>query len=342
MLTYPPLSAIGQKVLGKEITENFSVASSGRHCTTLCLRFPNTMFAVFVLTIISHIVGGTPSFGMSSSQQSNGALLTYDELLTYYHRFWDAFIFPESSAQLQSVNSSLFAENVVGRVDVTRTYIGRELNTEYIFGSFSDNSFNPNVQTFLGAPLAHQTIHVAAQDGFISSAELVLFNTSLISKVIPVEIYLWMLFNGEGEIEQYDITFRWFDWLFQSMVNTVQQDSSPNNEVTLSLQLAREVCRTSADYCAGSNAQYSSCDQCQEYLTNKVRLGAAHEFGRNTLLCRHLHAKILPLRPEVHCPHIGPTGGDMCVDDLTYQEAVLEPTFFNKSGKIHEMLKGMF
>lgn len=302
------------------------------------MRSKAIMFIVFVFIILFHIVGGSPSFSKILPQE-NRTLLSHDELFTHYQKFWDAFIFPASSAQLQSINSSLFTEDVVGQADMTRRYIGRELNTEYLFGTFSDNSFNPTVKTLMGAPLSHQTIHFATQDNFVTSSELVLFNTSLIGGVIPVEMYIWMLFNERGEVKQYDITFRWYESLFQNIINSIQQQTPLSSQAALSQQLAQEVCQTALDYCTGSNEQYSSCD-CQNFLVNEVRFGASHEFGGNTLLCRHLHAKIVPLRPEVHCPHIGTTGGDMCVDDLIYQEVVLESAFRNASGGAYKNLEG--
>ena len=38
---------------------------------------------------------------------------------------------------------------------------------------------------------------------------------------------------------------------------------------------------------------------------------------------------MVPLRPEVHCPHIGPSGGGMCVDDRTYVGNLEENYFVN-------------
>ena len=51
--------------------------------------------------------------------------------------------------------------------------------------------------------------------------------------------------------------------------------------------------------------------------------------GRNTLLCRMVHQNMIPFRPEVHCPHIGKTGGGYCVDDLTYGGVVTSNPFTN-------------
>ncbi|KAK4688062.1 hypothetical protein P7C73_g2063, partial [Tremellales sp. Uapishka_1] len=48
--------------------------------------------------------------------------------------------------------------------------------------------------------------------------------------------------------------------------------------------------------------------------------------GENNLLCRALHTPMLPLRPAVHCPHVGPTGGDMCIA-RDYRQVVLDSHF---------------
>ena len=163
------------------------------------------------------------SFNTSfTSSQTRDVILDYANLLALHERFWDAFIFPASTTQLLSVNSSLFSDDVVGRVDESSTYIGRELNTEYIFGSFSDTSFNPAVRTLLGAPLSHQTIRFATNGNVVSASELVLFNSSLYDDIIPIKIDIWMSFNSYGEVTQYDTTFRWFRWLFNDVINSVR------------------------------------------------------------------------------------------------------------------------
>lgn len=51
--------------------------------------------------------------------------------------------------------------------------------------------------------------------------------------------------------------------------------------------------------------------------------------GRNTVLCRMVHQNMVPLRPAVHCPHIGPSGGGYCVDMPSYAETVGANYFSN-------------
>lgn len=57
----------------------------------------------------------TPSFSIS-------------ELYNLTTVFWDAFMYPNNLAQSQSINSSIFAPDVLGRVDATRTFPGQEVS----------------------------------------------------------------------------------------------------------------------------------------------------------------------------------------------------------------------
>jgi hypothetical protein len=57
-------------------------------------------------------------------------LRNYQEKYELFIRFADAFMYPNNTAQADMINSTLFAESVQGRVDMTTTFDGRELNTE--------------------------------------------------------------------------------------------------------------------------------------------------------------------------------------------------------------------
>lgn len=51
---------------------------------------------------------------------------TLDELYNLTTAFVEAFMYPNNLAQTASINSTIFSEDVLGRVDVTRTFPGRE------------------------------------------------------------------------------------------------------------------------------------------------------------------------------------------------------------------------
>lgn len=257
---------------------------------------------------------------------------TLDQLHALTERFWENFIFPANIDQSKSINSSLFAEDVIGRVDAARTFSGRQLNTEYIFGSFSNLALDPSIISLLGVPLYHQPIHFAATQNIVSVAELVFFNLSLINQVVPVEVDTWLVFNAAGEITEYDASFRWLTWIIDYLLDIITQsvgDTTTNAVGDLASALATQICQAASVYCVDALTQYESVTKCEEFLIHNVRFGKAYEFGMNTLLCRSLHEIMLPLRPEVHCPHIGKYGGNMCVDDLTYAQKVLQPVFTN-------------
>jgi hypothetical protein len=54
----------------------------------------------------------------------------YQQKLQWFLKFANAFMYPNNTIEAAKVNSTLFAENVQGRVDLTSTFDGRELNTE--------------------------------------------------------------------------------------------------------------------------------------------------------------------------------------------------------------------
>ena len=103
----------------------------------------------------------------SSVAQPN---LTFDQLWKFNKKFLDNFIYPADVKQAQAINSTIFSDDVQGRVDVTRTFTGRELNTEYIFGLFANLAgAKPGAITLLGVPLSYEIINFAANQNIVSS-----------------------------------------------------------------------------------------------------------------------------------------------------------------------------
>jgi len=59
-------------------------------------------------------------------------LTNYEQKLSYFTNFLEAFTYPNDTIQTNMINSTLFSEDVQGRVDLTNTFDGRELNTEVL------------------------------------------------------------------------------------------------------------------------------------------------------------------------------------------------------------------
>jgi len=257
---------------------------------------------------------------------------SFDTLYNLHKRFYDNFIFPNNLAQQRAINSSLIAPNCLGRVDLSRDFVGQELNTEYLFGLFGQIANNNSI-SLLGVPYDYNITHFTANQNIASGATIVMFNVVSLGIKLPVEILTTISFNADGQINQYDATFRLYNWgldyVVQQAMPLINATTPQQAQTFFTNALASGICNTHAQYCTGSNAQYQSTNDCLAYLTTQVRFGAAYELGRNTLLCRTVHQNMIPFRPETHCPHISPSGGGMCVDDMTYPQKVLEQYFKN-------------
>ncbi|KUI58126.1 hypothetical protein VP1G_05441 [Cytospora mali] len=259
---------------------------------------------------------------------------TFDELYSLTTTFLDSYMYPNNTVQALSINSTLFSEDVIGRVDATRVFLGRELNTEYIFGLFSELSLNPSSFSLLGTPMSYKITHFAANQNIAINSAVVQFYSSTVDLTYPVEITFWATYNAQGQITQYDATFKWLQWSFDTlsavMMQALNMTSTARFTAYATQMLARSICTTAMESCNGTNTQYSSMDECVSFLTSGVPFGNAYELGFDTLLCRMAHQPMVPIRPSVHCSHIGPTGGDYCTNDRTYAGMVEQPLFTNQ------------
>ncbi|KAL9618502.1 MAG: hypothetical protein Q9204_008393 [Flavoplaca sp. TL-2023a] len=264
-----------------------------------------------------------------SSLQPN---FTYAQLWDLHTKFLDAFIYPANVKEARAINSTILAENVQGRVDVTRTFNGRELNTEYLFGLFANlASAEVGAISLLGLPLSYEVLHFAASQNVVAALTRFQFNFTALNLVIPVEIDAWNTYNSKGEITQYDATFKYWQWTVDYLIGAAGKKygtKSPGATVRVLQQLiAKSICGTAMKSCNGTNAQYTSLEECYHFLTRRIRFGKAYELGKNTLLCRMVHQNMVPIRPDVHCSHIGKTGGGYCGDEKSYLQTVSEDYF---------------
>ena len=160
-----------------------------------------------------------------------------------------------------------------------------------------------------------------------------MFNFTALHVTLPVELGLWNVYNSNRQILEYSATFKYWQWAVDTLISAAQTAmnlSSPDKTISfLTGAIAQSICTTASQSCKGDNVQYTNNDDCLNFLTKQIRFGQAYELGRNTLLCRSVHQNMVPLRPEVHCPHIGKTGGGMCADDKTYAQTVTDGYFTN-------------
>lgn len=254
-------------------------------------------------------------------------LYTSEELYEHALLFLHTFIYPNNVPQAESINSTLFTDDVAGRIEITRDFIGRELNTEYLFGLFVQLAGDSNITNIFGYGIAYEMnefIGRCNQYTFtaVINASFPLFK----NEIIPFEVNIYVRLDEEKKISQYDLKFpKWqrFYGIVQTLgVKALTNETTLTSENLPYLQaaLAKSICEIHELYCLPNYRQYSSFDECYNYLTKDVRFGESWEGGRDTLFCRSLHQNMLRYRPSVHCPHIGyanATGNDMCTNEGT-------------------------
>ncbi|KKP06142.1 hypothetical protein THAR02_01745 [Trichoderma harzianum] len=266
-----------------------------------------------------------------ASLATERANFTFDQLFNFTQTFVTALKYPNNIKQANEINSTFFAENVFGRVDITGEFQGVELNTEYIFALFNNATKKdiPSYNTLFGPILEADIVHFSAS-GDIASATTILTYDGFPS-VYSAPLVWTLLFNQQGQILEYDVMFPLVEWSLDDAFNRTAQalnlTSTDAAQVEVQQLIATSICAVHDKFCTGANQQYATNAECMNTLVNEKPLGRAYQWSHDTVGCRCIHQAMVPLRPEVHCPHIGPTGGNFCVNGKTYEETILEPVF---------------
>jgi len=132
-------------------------------------------------------------------------------------------------------------------------------------------------------------------------------------------------FNEEGLVTQYNLAIVEFN-------RFVQQFGFNFSDPNFVEYVMFEICTVHSNNCTGANQQYASFEECLGFLA-KTRIGDGNLMSSNTVACRQLHAILAQLRPDIHCPHIGPTGGGKCIDQDWYGDnysPFFDESFFGK------------
>ncbi|ODO07179.1 hypothetical protein L198_00758 [Cryptococcus wingfieldii CBS 7118] len=256
------------------------------------------------------------------------AALSEYHYLSTVNQFATAFLSPNNIEVVRSINSTLFAEDVTGTADLSTNFDGRELSTEYLFGLFVNNAEESDDPSPFGIPISYNVTSLLVQHEFIAASIKFMFHYPVLNKTYPIQIDAFIRVNEKGEIQQYDASFRRWAWATDVIIpellpHMAQRLSLPvtNTSLVLREYLSRKICNTAATYCTGDDQQYDDYDSCMDFLNTK-KTGEWYRMGEDNLVCRHLHVPMLSLRPTTHCPHIGPSGGD-----IDYEQVVLASHF---------------
>ncbi|KAI9884548.1 MAG: hypothetical protein M1823_003674 [Watsoniomyces obsoletus] len=233
-------------------------------------------------------------------------------------RIYDNVVYPNQIPVIQNggkaVPKGLFDPNARGRISPVGNFTGFEDTIEYFFG-LSPIPRAPRYIALNRAELvSFQTAcpEVASSVVYLHSAELNPNSTEPPREVSILKQVAFWRFDSAGAVISYEA---WIPNL-QSWINLVNGVPTSNPDVQAATINA--TCNQVQQVCTGNDTQYESVDACVTDYSRKT-YGTYDEAWGNNVVCRTIHVVLSGIRPDVHCSHVGPTGGGKCVD-ISYNQ----------------------
>ncbi|CEH16947.1 hypothetical protein CBOM_03029 [Ceraceosorus bombacis] len=252
-------------------------------------------------------------------------------------KFIASLMYPNNIHAHDLKSSPLFEPTMIGRVEQTTTFAGDELNVEYLYYLFQDiaaNAQSNGPPRAMGYPYEYNITQVAVENNVVVANAVTQWNwgrgfNDTQDFVLPIELTAWIWYSKNDKIQQYDLSFKRADWVFDIAADWLlpqiahREGWSVNTTTVRDVEIRRYtadyVCKAALANCHGKDEHYESYDDCMSVLNgndpnDQVPLGTPSLAGENTLWCRFVHTPMLPIRPAEHCPHVARSGGTMCID----------------------------
>ncbi|KAF7290200.1 hypothetical protein MIND_01333400 [Mycena indigotica] len=231
-------------------------------------------------------------------------------------------VYPHNLAVLNgSIPPGLFDDNANGRITPVGEFFGFQDSVEYFWGLAPVPSGHPPNAVFASADVVHFVSgcpEVAASTVYFTYKTLNPDNTpgAFVTKL--KQVAFWH-FDAAGAVLAYDA---WIPNIQKTVGHTQPGGATPaGRNATIST-----LCTAQATTCVGDNEVYADADECVHILGQRD-FGDWDDVWGDNVVCRLIHARLAILRPEVHCVHVGPTGGGKCVDveynDVYYNDELV-------------------
>ncbi|KAJ7759970.1 hypothetical protein B0H16DRAFT_1674415 [Mycena metata] len=240
-------------------------------------------------------------------------------------KIYDLTVFPANAAIItggaSAVPAGLFNENATGRVTPIGEFFGFQDSIEYFFGLAPLPDGVPPNGAFTNATIVEFTSgcpEVAASTAYLTLSTINLDNSTGPFITALKQITFWR-FDDEGAVLKYDAWIPDLD-LFTALLKGMDPytPTAMNNTI-------QQICALQAQTCVGNNTVYDGIPNCVQILAAKT-FGRSDETWGDNVVCRMIHVLLTKFRPEVHCPHVGPTGGGKCID-VAYNDVYFNDQF---------------
>ncbi|KAK4124424.1 hypothetical protein N657DRAFT_655665 [Parathielavia appendiculata] len=229
-------------------------------------------------------------------------------------RIYNLTVYPNQLPIFQAggvgVPKGLFSANPVGRVDPVGTFTDFEHSIEYFFALSPLPEANPVRAAITGYQITEfssQCRNVAASIVYLYCSVVNPGSPDHGKPLPPLKQVAFWRFNKCGAVKKYDAWIPNLNSWFEATTASYVTDPVFRNASI------EQICGATQMRCQGPNAQWSSVGECVAALSQKT-YGSYDEVWGDNIVCRSIHLVLTQVRPDVHCPHVGPTGGGKCVD----------------------------
>ncbi|MCJ1351393.1 MAG: hypothetical protein MMC33_001377 [Icmadophila ericetorum] len=261
-----------------------------------------------LLIIASFIIGAfCQTYALNSSSPRSFQQRNLETIQAIYN----LTIYPHNQGFLSqgaaAIPGGLFSQNATGRITPIGNFTGFQDSVEYFFG-LTPQPQAPLYATWTDAkiisfssscPEVASSVVYGATTGVNPNA------TTYGQQITTIKQIAFWRFDDTGAVTNYDA---WLPNLSQYTQLLYGVAISPAGEAAN----IQQPCTDAQQLCTGNNTQYSSVGDCIATLTSKP-YGDWDEAWGDNVVCRSIHVILARLRPMVHCPHVGPTGGGKCV-----------------------------
>ncbi|CAF1264982.1 unnamed protein product [Rotaria sordida] len=188
------------------------------------------------------------------------------------------------------------SKGLSGRVIPAGTFPTKILALESLYGLQCPI---PNLPPRLYTIQSVDLVHIAYDNEYLITQNEIIVHLSGKKRLTA---FIIMAFDKDYKLCGYDGQIRNFGLTF---------DPSTNVERQVIIDL---ICNVTQTFCNGKLQQYLSVDECKQYLMKNVPYGSYDRGDQGTVACRAIHAYFVPLFPTIHCPHVGPSGGEACTN----------------------------
>ncbi|KAJ7114940.1 hypothetical protein C8R44DRAFT_795084 [Mycena epipterygia] len=228
-------------------------------------------------------------------------------------KIYDLTIFPANAKIIAegapAVPAGLFNANATGRVTPVGEFFGFQDSFEYFFGLAPLPTGIPPNGAFTNATLVEFVSgcpEVAASTVYLTTSTINADNSTGPFLTALKQVAFWH-FDDEGAVLKYDA---WIPSLDRYYSTAHGLDLYSSTGMSGAIQ---QICGLQAKTCVGNNTVYDSAADCIQTLTAKP-FGRLDEAWGDNVACRTIHVLLTKIRPQVHCAHVGPTGGGKCID----------------------------